>query len=808
MVSSRSPRSKQLSPRLAEVASVDSSWNGGDGSVTVGESTHKSVATNTTSCSGGIGGESVSMVESVIGHDDPTLLHTNINGRGAYHDDDSISFPGIKSTMTNATLGSLVSAETENRDASSSFAPLPSSSSCSSRGQCAAGTVGSNVSERGTGVSGDRDMHELQQQLNELDRAVQQTTADMDSTEAFYVTEAGNNDGPRKSPRRKRSPRPTGFTIEQTILEEDGDVDEHVQEKEELQQEHSRQPKTGTAVTSSSNIPFSRTAKRAAERSKRSGYPDLKAQSTPHLVASSKTCFVPIESPPAEEAEDKQQQQYQEKHEGSTSSLCDNVNNSEDDEINELLSQDDENDELDDIYDNSGMVTDDNEEQSTSDDDDDERRLGHFHSDAASIGQSEGSSVVNSNASDLMYTYPSSMDHSDDGGQINDPSQRTYENEMVRPRPDEDPEDVTEDREADKEEDIVREVQRRLNDLSSNNLTSTELPLGNNEQLKPLSVRKKWYLQHWIPVGDGSVRTTDSRAGILVQTNSLRDNINADEASRIHDRRRRRLCILNVLVCVIVAAVLVLSVFLALNLTSTSKSNTATVDSQSPSSQTQRSQQPTAATPTFPAASPVERRPTETTQVESPIEPQPVEQPVAASAPTQGSNLPATKAPVGGSALSQITTPTKSPTKIPTSIPTELGATEPTVFTTTVAPSTSAGSAEERVLAISGDVIYDESTPQYKAWNWLANEDPAKLDLNAVSDVELNQRYVSALVYFSLGGDAWLDNLNFLSEKSVCEWNDGSDVNSRGIICDNSDIPAISFASQEGPIVLAFSISK
>ena len=140
-----SPRS-QLSPRSE--ASVDSSWTnstggggggqGGDGSVTVGgESTHKSVATFT----------------SIVGHDDPTLVHTNINN-GNGDDGDSLSFSGIRSTMTNATLGSLVSAETstatptrENRDAT--------------------------TTRYGSDSASGRKIDELEERLNELDRTVQ-----------------------------------------------------------------------------------------------------------------------------------------------------------------------------------------------------------------------------------------------------------------------------------------------------------------------------------------------------------------------------------------------------------------------------------------------------------------------------------------------------------------------------------------------------------------------------------------------------------------------------------------------------------
>lgn len=60
---------------------------------------------------------------------------------------------------------------------------------------------------------------------------------------------------------------------------------------------------------------------------------------------------------------------------------------------------------------------------------------------------------------------------------------------------------------------------------------------------------------------------------------------------------------------------------------------------------------------------------------------------------------------------------------------------------------------------------------------WLADEDPLYLAIpeagvDTPEGARFVSRYVTALMYFSLGGDAWDYQLSFLSEKDVCEWND------------------------------------
>ena len=90
------------------------------------------------------------------------------------------------------------------------------------------------------------------------------------------------------------------------------------------------------------------------------------------------------------------------------------------------------------------------------------------------------------------------------------------------------------------------------------------------------------------------------------------------------------------------------------------------------------------------------------------------------------------------------------------------------------------------LLPISGpELLYDESTAQYRALEWLANEDaylPTLLkdtdgnltydedELSAVSRQLFRERYVIVSFYFATNGPNWETDLKFLSNSSVCEW--------------------------------------
>jgi hypothetical protein len=77
---------------------------------------------------------------------------------------------------------------------------------------------------------------------------------------------------------------------------------------------------------------------------------------------------------------------------------------------------------------------------------------------------------------------------------------------------------------------------------------------------------------------------------------------------------------------------------------------------------------------------------------------------------------------------------------------------------------------------ISSDIPSFQLGPfQIEALNWLADDDPAKLDFELVTPTELLERFVMALLYFSTGGENWTsssgsDLSGFFSAMSVCSW--------------------------------------
>eukprot|EP00588_Corethron_pennatum_P005459 CAMPEP_0194289768 /NCGR_PEP_ID=MMETSP0169-20130528/39785_1 /TAXON_ID=218684 /ORGANISM="Corethron pennatum, Strain L29A3" /LENGTH=845 /DNA_ID=CAMNT_0039037155 /DNA_START=122 /DNA_END=2659 /DNA_ORIENTATION=+ len=59
------------------------------------------------------------------------------------------------------------------------------------------------------------------------------------------------------------------------------------------------------------------------------------------------------------------------------------------------------------------------------------------------------------------------------------------------------------------------------------------------------------------------------------------------------------------------------------------------------------------------------------------------------------------------------------------------------------------------------------TSPQSRALGWIIEEDPQYL---CPGDPKLNQRYIAALLYYSMGGDKWVDSSGFLTEIDECEW--------------------------------------
>jgi hypothetical protein len=128
--------------------------------------------------------------------------------------------------------------------------------------------------------------------------------------------------------------------------------------------------------------------------------------------------------------------------------------------------------------------------------------------------------------------------------------------------------------------------------------------------------------------------------------------------------------------------------------------------------------------------------------------------------------------------------PTSSPTSKDNLEPTPTSDLEPTPSATEEpsSPENKEGAAQAKLFSISGDLLNNPNTPQYAAFDWMMNEDPANLDLDSLPVKELEQRYIAALLYFSTGGDDWDDDCGFMQESSVCEWKDVS--KGKGLHCD------------------------
>jgi hypothetical protein len=75
------------------------------------------------------------------------------------------------------------------------------------------------------------------------------------------------------------------------------------------------------------------------------------------------------------------------------------------------------------------------------------------------------------------------------------------------------------------------------------------------------------------------------------------------------------------------------------------------------------------------------------------------------------------------------------------------------------------------VAEISSSSVFDStSSPQYLAAQWMAHGDARRMGVPATSDLEFNERYVLAVFYFSMEGQSWTHQYNFLGGDHVCTW--------------------------------------
>eukprot|EP00569_Conticribra_weissflogii_P009424 CAMPEP_0171371474 /NCGR_PEP_ID=MMETSP0879-20121228/8661_1 /TAXON_ID=67004 /ORGANISM="Thalassiosira weissflogii, Strain CCMP1336" /LENGTH=497 /DNA_ID=CAMNT_0011880077 /DNA_START=99 /DNA_END=1592 /DNA_ORIENTATION=- len=100
---------------------------------------------------------------------------------------------------------------------------------------------------------------------------------------------------------------------------------------------------------------------------------------------------------------------------------------------------------------------------------------------------------------------------------------------------------------------------------------------------------------------------------------------------------------------------------------------------------------------------------------------------------------------------------TDAPTISPTCMPSEAPSSAPTTdhFTQVV----------EKLLPLSGEVLFDPRTPQHKAARWISDVD--QMDM---THPLFEQRYTLAVFYYATNGDDWLTTKGWLTKDSECDW--------------------------------------
>ena len=112
--------------------------------------------------------------------------------------------------------------------------------------------------------------------------------------------------------------------------------------------------------------------------------------------------------------------------------------------------------------------------------------------------------------------------------------------------------------------------------------------------------------------------------------------------------------------------------------------------------------------------------------------------------------------------------PTLSPSTISTPMPTR-----------TAHPTMSRYSKVISLLAPFAFNVTVPSSPQEEAARWLADVDQAQISLDSTDSVL--QRYIAALLYFSLQGSNWRNVTGWLSSERECTWY-GMTCNSEGAL--------------------------
>ena len=144
---------------------------------------------------------------------------------------------------------------------------------------------------------------------------------------------------------------------------------------------------------------------------------------------------------------------------------------------------------------------------------------------------------------------------------------------------------------------------------------------------------------------------------------------------------------------------------------------------------------------------------------------------VAPTLSIAATSAPTTKRPtilgMNPSITAEIAVPTPSIAPVPSlPVPTTTSSSVPTP-SCNLSNDERYGELQKELGVVSMSDLRDMSTPQGKAFNWIASLDEMQL---CPGDDRLIQRYVVVVLYFSTNGGGWNDKTSWLNPATECEW--------------------------------------
>lgn len=147
------------------------------------------------------------------------------------------------------------------------------------------------------------------------------------------------------------------------------------------------------------------------------------------------------------------------------------------------------------------------------------------------------------------------------------------------------------------------------------------------------------------------------------------------------------------------------------------------------------------------------------------------------STPTRPPTPKPTPKPISPSMPSAIPNPTDAPQSVPSSRP-DLNPQQSPSFVDCSEGTLRNEYIFDRLKHITQpDILMDSTTPQGKAYAYLANDDPGITDHCSYSTLE--QRYGLTTLFFATNGETWIDSSGWLGDEQECFW--------YGVDCDDID---------------------